>query len=1153
MFASYVALDLASRVVAANKKASLWLASAALSLGLGIWSVHFIGMLALQLPVPISYNLSLTLLSLLAAIFAAAFALYLVSGLELRWPRPLWAGIVLGLGIAAVLYFGVAAMQIHPPIKYDPWLFGLSIHIAIFASVVALWSIFHLRSEPRTPAVWKKIGGAMVMGAGIAGMHYIGMTAAIFSTSSASLATGLDVKEIWLAIGTGAISLILVTVALVAISENKLKRYLSEHLRSAQALRESHDELEFRVQRRTLELARANTALQAEVAQHEQTEAVLRASQEEAREIMDTAYDAYIAMDADSIIVEWNRQAERIFGFSRADALGKNLAETLVPLPYRQAHYQRIKRFLDTGVGPTINDRRELRALHRDGHEFPVEVSIWPTKMGGQYKFNVFLHDISERRRAMQRLTALTEASATLVESTTLEEAAPNVLREIGSALGWAVGVLWTLDKSANVLRCSAFWHDPNFSSTYFEAQSRTLTFTPGVGGPGRIWDSGKSLWIPDICSDQNFRRSISAGAEGLHGYFGFPITCGGKLYGIVEFFSTTSQEPHPELLQITDTVGNLFGQFLERIQTKSALEQEREFLAALLENLTDGIVACDEQGTLTLFNRATREFHGMGAEPLPPAAWSEHYHLYLADGKTPMPTDDIPLFRAFRGEVVRDVEMVVAPKDAPSRNLVCNGQALISASGKKLGAVVAMHDITERKQTEQKLVQLAHFDTLTTLPNRLLFFESLQKALLHADKHQCVVSVMFLDIDRFKDVNDTLGHAVGDELLRQVGSRLVQCLRVRDTVGRLGGDEFGIILITPSGPQGAQIVAAKIGAALQPPFEIHGQEVTVTASIGIAIYPDDGLDSDVLMRYADTAMYEAKAMGKDTFRFYKAEMNAHALQKLELENALRKALANNEFILHYQPKIQIDSGEWAGVEALLRWHRPGHGLVSPAAFIPLLEETGLIVPVGAWVISTACKQMADWRRAGAGLIRVAVNVSSKQFIEDGLITTATNAMREHRIGVGLLEMEITESSLMKDADRTHRMLKELNALGISIAIDDFGTGYSSLAYLSRFWIDKLKIDIAFIRNVTTNSDNAAITIAIIGMAHNLKLSVVAEGVETLEQLEFLRAHHCDEIQGYLLSKPLPPTEVMMRISEPFVFPSIYAADSKPTSAWKKN
>ena len=218
-----------------------------------------------------------------------------------------------------------------------------------------------------------------------------------------------------------------------------------------------------------------------------------------------------------------------------------------------------------------------------------------------------------------------------------------------------------------------------------------------------------------------------------------------------------------------------------------------------------------------------------------------------------------------------------------------------------------------------------------------------------------------------------------------------------------------------------------------------------------------------------------------------------------------------------------------------------------------MLEETGLIVPVGAWVISTACKQMADWRRAGAGLIRVAVNVSGKQFLEDGLITTATNAMREHRVGVGLLEMEITESSLMKDADRTHRMLKELNALGISIAIDDFGTGYSSLAYLSRFWIDKLKIDIAFIRNVTTNSDNAAITVAIIGMAHNLKLSVVAEGVETLEQLEFLRAHHCDEIQGYLLSKPLPPTEVMMRISEPFVFPSIYAADSKPTSAWKNN
>jgi diguanylate cyclase (GGDEF)-like protein/PAS domain S-box-containing protein len=584
----------------------------------------------------------------------------------------------------------------------------------------------------------------------------------------------------------------------------------------------------------------------------------------------------------------------------------------------------------------------------------------------------------------------------------------------------------------------------------------------------------------------------------------------------------------------------------MELARSNTALQQSEEFLTVLLENLSDGIVACDEHGTLTLFNSATREFHGLPERPLSPEQWSEHYDLFLADGKTPMPMEQIPLFRAFKGEAVRNVEIVVAPKDRPQRVLVCNGQPLMSPSGEKLGAVVALHDITERKQAEQRLQQLAHFDPLTALPNRTLFYETLRNALAQATEQNCIVSVLFLDIDHFKNVNDTMGHACGDELLRQVGHRLVHSLRLRDTVGRLGGDEFAIILMSPDNPESGAIVANKLRDALRQPFDIGGREVTVTASIGITVFPTDSTDSEVLIKYADTAMYAAKEAGRDAFRFYTAAMNATVVRRLDLDNALRKALERDEFVLHYQPKIELASGRWTGVEALIRWNRPGHGLVPPADFIPLLEETGLIESVGIWVIQAACKQIAAWIAAGIGPVPIAVNVSVKQLLHGRLDADSVRgpgdiaslieapalepaierALREHSIATNLLEIELTESALMLHAAKTVALLQRLKSLGVQISIDDFGTGYSSLAYLKRFPINTVKIDQTFVRDITTDPDDAAITLAIISLAHSLKLKVVAEGVETREQLDFLRAHGCDQAQGFLLARPMPADAV---------------------------
>jgi diguanylate cyclase (GGDEF)-like protein/PAS domain S-box-containing protein len=445
--------------------------------------------------------------------------------------------------------------------------------------------------------------------------------------------------------------------------------------------------------------------------------------------------------------------------------------------------------------------------------------------------------------------------------------------------------------------------------------------------------------------------------------------------------------------------------------------------------------------------------------------------------------------------------------------------------SGQSWILVAVARDITERKDAEQRLMKLAHFDTLTGLPNRSQFYASLTHSLAQAAEHQWAVAVLFMDVDRFKNVNDTLGHTIGDDLLRQFSSRLVDCLRVRDTIGRFGGDEFATILLLPEGAQHAVGVVDKIREAMRKPFDLQGHEVTVTVSIGISVFPDDAADADTLIQYADTAMYRAKEAGRDAFRFFTAEMNAQSMARLDMENALRRAIDNEEFVLFFQPKVNIISGRISGAEALIRWRRPGHGMVSPALFIPLLEETGLIVRVGNWVLDEACKKISEWGASSIGPVHLSVNVSGIQFFVGGLEEEVLKAIRKYDIAPDLLELELTESSLMSNAEETIAVLRNLKALGIQISIDDFGTGYSSLAYLKRFPIDKLKIDIAFVREVTSNPDDAAIVLAIISMAHSMKLDVIAEGVENDAQLAYLRRHGCDEMQGYYFSRPVPQEE----------------------------
>ena len=451
--------------------------------------------------------------------------------------------------------------------------------------------------------------------------------------------------------------------------------------------------------------------------------------------------------------------------------------------------------------------------------------------------------------------------------------------------------------------------------------------------------------------------------------------------------------------------------------------------------------------------------------------------------------------------------------------------------AGRALHLAGAVHDITRRKDAEEQIRRLAFYDALTGLPNRLLFTDQLEKALANAQRQQEQVAIMFIDLDHFKRVNDTLGHGAGDELLRVVSTRLSNSIRGLDSItrcseeqgpnsiARLGGDEFIVMLSEVNRVADAAGVARRLVEALSEPLTVQGTELYVSGSVGVAMYPGDGIDIDTLLMNADTAMYRAKEAGRGGFQFYDRSMNARAMDRLVMETELRRALERSQFVLHYQPKVDLATDTIVGAEALIRWHHPERGLVPPEEFIPLAEATGLVIQLGEWALGAACRQSAAWRAAGMGHLPVAVNLAATHLRERGLPALVARILKEHGLPANCLEIEVTESILMADPDLSVDNARRLSDLGVGLSIDDFGTGYSSLSYLKRLPITSLKIDRSFVRDLATDPDDAAIITAIIAMAHTLKLRVVAEGVETEAQRAFLKAHDCDEFQGFLVSR----------------------------------
>ena len=576
----------------------------------------------------------------------------------------------------------------------------------------------------------------------------------------------------------------------------------------------------------------------------------------------------------------------------------------------------------------------------------------------------------------------------------------------------------------------------------------------------------------------------------------------------------------------------------MERQVMEEALFDEKERAQVTLNCIGDAVICTDTAGNVSFLNVVAEKITGWTWQDAKGRPLSEVFRVLEIPSRTPPPN---PMKIAVRQD--RTVHLPpncsLIRRDGLEFPIEDSVAPIHDRHGRSTGAVVVFRDVSATQAMELKMTHAAEHDLLTGLPNRMLLNDRISQAIVRAQRCAGKLAVLYLDLDGFKHINDSLGHPIGDKLLQSIARRLVHCGRVLNTVSRQGGDEFVMLLSELAHPDDAAISARRILESVAEPHSIDEHELHITTSIGVSVYPEDGEDADTLIKNADTAMYQAKEHGRHSYRYFKPAMNARAVERQSIEESLRRALERHEVALHYQPKIDLATGAITGAEALLRWTHPTRGSVPPAQFIPVAEDCGLIMPIGNWVLHQACEQARAWLDAGLPVTTMAVNVSAVEFRADDFLDGLFAMLRETGLDPSLLELELTESVLMKQADSAASILHTVRESGVQVAVDDFGTGYSSLSYLRRFPVDALKIDQSFVGQITATEDDASIVTAVISMAQSLKLRVVAEGIETFEQLAFLRARGCDEGQGYYFSPAVPPEQFARLLKTGIRAPSI--------------
>jgi diguanylate cyclase (GGDEF)-like protein/PAS domain S-box-containing protein len=559
----------------------------------------------------------------------------------------------------------------------------------------------------------------------------------------------------------------------------------------------------------------------------------------------------------------------------------------------------------------------------------------------------------------------------------------------------------------------------------------------------------------------------------------------------------------------------------VERKTMEEALFVEKERAQVTLNCIGDGVVCTDIAGSITFVNLVAEVMTGWSYQEACGRLMSDVFKILDATTREPIP-NPMELAVGLDRTVHLPSNSILIRRDGFEIPIEDSVAPIHDREGLATGAVIVFRDVSVARAMAQQMTHSAQHDFLTGLPNRMLLNDRVSHAILLAPRHLKKVALLFLDLDGFKHINDSLGHPIGDKLLQSIGRRLVDCVRSSDTVSRQGGDEFVVLLSEMEQSEDAAITARRMLHSVAEAHCINDRDLHITTSIGVSVFPDDGLDAETLIKNADIAMYQAKENGRQSYQFFKSGMNVRAVERQSIEESLRHALEFREFTLHYQPKINLKTGDITGAEALIRWTHPIRGIVSPAQFIPVAEDCGLILPIGIWVLREACKQAKEWMDEGLPVKTIAVNISGMQFRNDKFLHDVFAILAETGLDPRCLELELTESVLIKRADTAVSVLQSLRARGVQVAIDDFGTGYSSLSYLTKFPIDALKIDQSFVRQISTAPGDVNIVTAVISMGQSLKLRVVAEGVETQDELLFLQAHGCEEAQGYFFSRPVP-------------------------------
>lgn len=895
-----------------------------------------------------------------------------------------------------------------------------------------------------------------------------------------------------------------------------------------------------RASRRSADLAARLRTLEARQAQLETENFMLRAVQNELEsararfaDLYELAPIAYLTLERHSIVLESNLPGAAFLRQPRSQLIGSRLIDLCADSDSANA----LQSHLDALFATRSPQTCELRLSCQSSLDARLE-SIAVEDVFGVLQCRTAIIDIANDKRSASSIHFLSEASKALSSSLDIIEIAKRLMTLVVPAYAeWCE--LHLLNDSEELQPIDAQASDPGRDARLYAAASACgIRIQPQL----EVLKKRRPLLIPHAGARHVQRKRLTADPEwqymlarlGSISALIVPLDVGKRCLGTLTMgLSSTNRAFTPDVAKLLEELARRVALAIEnarlyhdsqaaRTASQQALKlhsEAEERFRLLVDGVKDyAIIMFSAKGRISSWNSGAERMTGYKASEIqgqPLAA------IYQKTADRADNGQEFALARA-KGSFTRHARCSRKDGSGFLANLTLT--PLWDEHGVLRGYACVLGDITEHHEAEAKIRYLAHHDGLTGLPNRALFGDRLTHALEDARRRKRQVALMFLDLDRFKSINDTLGHAVGDLLLKAVTQRLLSCLRTCDTLARLGGDEFTVILTDLETRGQAAHIAQKIRDQFQHPFIVANHELFVTASIGITMAPADGQGTDDLLKNADVAMYRAKETGKNSFAFYEHGMHARADGRLALENGLRHALARDELVLHYQPQVDTKSGEIVAAEALLRWQHPQFGLLSPIEFMPLLEETGLIVPIGAWVLETACAQMQAWQQSGIDL-RIAVNLSSRQLPRENLVGVVGEMVSRMGIQPGKLELELTETQLMENSEHSVNMINQLNNIGVGFSIDDFGTGYSSLHYLKRFPINKLKIDQSFIRDLATDHEDAGITSAIITLAHLLDIEVVAEGVETREQLDFLREQHCNSAQGFFFSQPLPPED----------------------------